>query len=120
MLDLEAPAVAEALMPSRSQLAQFRGLSYRGRTLVELLPAVPIFCTQSAWCRPVSVAPCSRPTWAARRARADRRSSRIAQNRAINVDLAEQYTGHALAALREVVRAERPADLSVEAFKAFA
>ena len=45
---------------------------------------------------------------------------RIQQNRVIDADLAEQLAGQAVRALREVVRAERPADLSAEAFNAFA
>jgi hypothetical protein len=45
---------------------------------------------------------------------------RIQQNRVIDADLAEQLAGQAVRALREVVRAERPADLSVKAFNAFA
>ncbi len=45
---------------------------------------------------------------------------RIDQDRVIDTDLAEQCTGQALRALREVVRAQRPADLSVKAFNAFA
>ena len=45
---------------------------------------------------------------------------RIEQHRAIDADLAEQHASQAVRALREVVRAERPADLSVKAFNAFA
>lgn len=45
---------------------------------------------------------------------------RIQQNRTIDADLAEQLAGQAVRALREVVRARRPADLSVKAFNAFA